>query len=193
MPPLGGAGAFATGAVSSSREYLARRGLEATATIKSPLLVERLDDERVFLPLLWLYEWRQRLLALIDRTFSVETAGVLEASLLGNRYQLSRGAAERFREGGTFHILVISGQHISFIGLLVLLIASRVTRRRAWQFALSVILLWAYTLAVGAESSVVRAALMFTLVAYAPVVHRRAGSLNALGGATLFLLIWRPS
>ncbi len=68
----------------------------------------------------------------------------------------------------------------------------RVTKRRVWQFAVSVAFLWAYTFAVGAEVSVVRAALMFTLVALAPVVHRRARSLNALGGATLLLLIWRP-
>lgn len=177
---------------SSFTEYLERQGYDATGTIKSPLLVERLDDEPVFLPLAWLYEWRQRLLAEIDRRFSVETAGVLKAALLGNRYQLSRGAAERFREGGTFHILVISGLHISFIGGLVLLIARRLTRRRAWQFALSVVCLWGYTLAVGAESSVVRAALMFTLVALAPLAHRRARSLNALGGAGLILLVWRP-
>jgi competence protein ComEC len=178
---------------SSFTEYLERRGFDATATIKSPFLVERLDDEPVFLPLSWVYEWRQRLVAEIDRSFSVETAGVLEAALLGNRNQLSRGAAERFREGGTFHLLVISGLHISFIGGLVLFLARRATRRRAWQFALSVTLLWAYTVGVGAESSVVRAAIMFTLAAYAPILHRRAASLNALGGATLILLIWRPA
>lgn len=101
--------------VSPFTEYLERRELDATSTIKHPLLIERLDDERVFLPLAWVYEWRQRLLASIDRRFSMETGGVLKASLLGNRYQLSRPTAERFREGGTFHVLVISGLHISFI------------------------------------------------------------------------------
>lgn len=184
---------FRNPGVSSFTEYLERRGFDATATIKSPLLVERLDDERVFLPLAWVYEWRQRLLAEIDRRFSVEAAGVLKASLLGNRDQLSRGAAERFREGGTFHILVISGLHISFIGASVLVVARWLTRRRAWQIILSVTFLWAYTLAVGAESAVVRAALMFTMVALAPLLHRRSRSLNALGGALLILLIWRPS
>ncbi|MBV9959427.1 MAG: DNA internalization-related competence protein ComEC/Rec2, partial [Acidobacteria bacterium] len=53
--------------------------------------------------------------------------------------------------------------------------------------------LWGYTVAVGAEASVVRAALMFTVVALAPALHRRAGSLNALGGACLALLVWRPA
>ncbi|MGB7925496.1 MAG: ComEC/Rec2 family competence protein, partial [Pyrinomonadaceae bacterium] len=192
MTALSRAEEFRNPGGSSLTEYLERRGYDATGTIKSPLLVERLDDEPVFLPLAWLYEWRQRLVAEIERRFSVETAGVLKAALAGNRYQLSRGAAERFREGGTFHLLVISGLHISFIGGLVLLLARRLTRRRAWQFSLSVTFLWAYTLAVGAESSVVRAALMFTLAALAPLLHRRARSLNALGGALLILLIYRP-
>ncbi|HEX8747522.1 MAG TPA: ComEC/Rec2 family competence protein, partial [Pyrinomonadaceae bacterium] len=93
---------------SSFTEYLERRGYDATGAIKSPLLVERLDDERVFLPLVWIYGWRERLLAMIDERFSMETAGVLKAALLGNRLYLSRATAERFRQGGTFHILVIS-------------------------------------------------------------------------------------
>lgn len=184
---------FRNPGVTSFKEYLAQRGYDATGTIKSPLLIERLDDDRVFLPLAWLYEWRQTLLTLIDQRFSPETAGVLEAALLGNRYHLSQGAAERFREAGTFHVLVISGLHISFIGLIALLIMQRVTRSREWQFAITVSLLWAYTVAVGAEASVVRAALMFMVVALAPVLQRRASSLNALGGAGLALLVWRPA
>ncbi len=183
---------FRNPGVGAFTEYLEQRDLDANGSIKSPLLVERLDDDRVFLPLAWLYEWRQLMLSEIDDKFSARTGGVLKAALLGNRYQLSRDAAERFREGGTFHVLVISGAHISFIGGLVLLLMRRVTRRRAWQFSVSVALLWAYTLAVGAEASVVRAAWMFTLVALAPVLHRRANSLNALGGATLVLLVRRP-
>src|SRR5207253_11514700 len=58
-------------------EYLERKGFDATGVIKSPLLVERLDDERVFLPLAWLYEWRQRLAKEFAARFAPETAGVL--------------------------------------------------------------------------------------------------------------------
>lgn len=192
MTMLSRTDSFRNPGVSPLTEYLERRNLDATGTIKSPLLVERLDDERVFLPLAWVYEWRQRMMTEIDDKFSLSTGGVLKAALLGNRYQLSRSTAERFRDGGTFHVLVISGLHISFIGGLILFVMRRVTKQRVWQFAVSVAFLWAYTFAVGAEVSVVRAALMFTVVALAPVVHRRARSLNALGGATLLLLIWRP-
>jgi competence protein ComEC len=178
--------------VSSLTEFLDRKGYDATGKVKSPAFIERLGDERVLLPLQWLYQWRHTLEREIRAHFSAETAGVLAAALLGNRYYLSRSISERFREGGTFHVLVISGLHISFIGGFVLLIARRFTKRRWLQFVSSAVILWGYTLAVGAESSVVRSALMFSLVALAPVLARSANSLNALGGAGLFLLVWNP-
>src|SRR5437588_6852931 len=62
----------------------------------------------------------------------------------------------------------------------------------AVQFLLPVAVLWSYSLAVGAEASVVRAALMFTLVLFAPLASRRAVSLNVLGGVGIALLTWRP-
>jgi len=173
-------------------EYLERKGYDATGVIKSPLLIERLDDERLFLPLAWLYEWRQRLEKAFASRFSPETAGVLDAALLGNRYNVSHEAADRFRAGGTFHVLVIAGLHISFIGGVVFLMVRWLTRKRLLQFMIAATFLWAYTIAVGAHPPVVRAALVFTLVVFAPIVWRRANSLNAIGGAALALLVWRP-
>ena len=192
MTVLNRADNFRNPGVSKFTEYLERRGYDAAGYVKSPLLIERVDDEPVFLPLAWLYQWRQRLETQIVSHFSPDTAGVLLASLLGNRYFLSHATAERFREGGTFHVLVISGLHISFIGGVVFLLARRITRNRSWQFLLATTVLWCYALAVGAEASVVRAALMFTLIAFAPIVSRRGASLNSLGAAALVLLVWRP-
>lgn len=183
---------FRNPGVSSFTEYLDRKGQDATGFVKSPLLIERLGNERVLFPLACLYEWRRRLQTEIDTRFSRETAGVLDAALLGNRYGLSHATSERFREGGTFHVLVISGLHITFLGGLVYLITRRFVKNRAVQFLLSVVVLWSYSLAVGADPSVVRAALMFTVVLLAPLVSRRASSLNALGGAAFALLIRQP-
>jgi len=184
---------FRNPGASSFTEYLERKGYDATGVVKSPLLIERLDDERVFLPLAWVYEWRQQLERAFSKRFSAQTAGVLGAALLGNQYNISRAAAERFRAGGTFHVLVISGLQLAFIGGLVLVIVRRLTRRKLLQFVLAATFLWAYTIAVGADASVVRSALMFTIVALAPVVARRANTLNSLGGAALLLLVWKPN
>ncbi|MFL6256940.1 MAG: ComEC/Rec2 family competence protein [Pyrinomonadaceae bacterium] len=174
-------------------EYLDVRDVDARGTLKSALLVERLDDEAVFLPLALLDEWRTSLVRKADATFSTDAAGVFKAAVLGNRFGLSRGAAERFRESGTIHALVISGLHIAFLGGLVWALARRLTRRPIVRWAASVACVWAYTLGVGAEASVVRAALTFTLATLAPALGRRSGALNATGGAALALLVWRPA
>ena len=123
-------GGYRNPGVSTLAEFLDRNGYDASGIIKSPASITRLEDTRVFPPLAWLYEWRSRLQKQIDTRFAPETAGVLDATLLGNRYNLSYSASERFREGGTFHVLVISGLHISFIGGLVFLLMRRLTRRR---------------------------------------------------------------
>src|SRR6185295_7375036 len=142
--------------------------------------IERLDDERVFLPLAWLYQWRARLQSEFNRKFSPDTAGVLNAAMLVNSHNVSRSTAERFRAGGTFHILVISGMQIAFIAGIAFVIVRRITRKRSLQFMLASGFLWAYTIAVGAEASVTRAAMMFTIAAFAPVVARKPVSLNTI-------------
>ena len=178
--------------VSPLHEYLDRKGYDATGIVRGPGSIARLEDARVFPLLAKLYQWRERLQREIDARFAPETAGVLDAALLGNRYNLSHSASERFREGGTFHVLVISGLHISFLGGLVFLVVRRLTKRRLLQFVLPAIIVWSYSIAVGAEASVARAALMFTFVGLATIVFRQATSLNALGAAALILLISSP-
>ncbi|HEU4795553.1 MAG TPA: ComEC/Rec2 family competence protein [Pyrinomonadaceae bacterium] len=178
--------------VSSLSEYLDRKGYDATGVIKSAAAITRLDDGPSFAPLALLYSWREKLQHEIHSRFAPETAGVLDAALLGNRYHLSRDTAERFREGGTFHVLVISGLHISFIGGVVFLVVKRLTKRRLLQFVAPALIVWAYSLAVGAEASVVRAALMFTFAGFALVLFRESTSLNALGSAALVLLVHSP-
>ena len=174
-------------------EYLELKDVDARGTLKSPLLVERLDDEAVLLPLALMDDWRTRLVRAADSAFSSDAAGIFKAAVLGNRHGLSRDTAERLREGGTFHVLVISGLHIAFVGGLVWAAARRFTRRPAARWALSCAFVWAYAAFVGAEASVVRAALMFTLAALAPALGRRSAPLNATGGAALALLVWRPA
>jgi competence protein ComEC len=184
---------FRNPGVISRKAVLDRQGLDATGVIKNPLLVERLGDERVLLPLSLAYEWRAMLLHQIQRTFSAETAGVLEAALLGNQFDLSKNMADRFRESGTFHALVISGFHIAILGLVIFWLVSQLTQRRILQFLIPVVIVWTFTIAIGAGPSIIRAALVFTLLSFGPIVHRQSGSLNGLGAAGLMLLLFDPS
>ncbi len=179
--------------VMSRIEILDQQGIDATGIIESPFLIEKIGDEAVFLPLAWVYEQRQDLIADFRDKFSGSAGGILIASLLGDKHFLDRQTAELFREGGTFHILVISGLHITFIGGLTLLFVRFFTKKKLWQFVFAVSFLWAYTLAVGADVPVVRASIMFTVLLFSQVLNRTGTLLNALGACALVLLVWRPS
>jgi|CXWL01.1.fsa_nt_gi competence protein ComEC len=184
---------FLNPGVITRREMLDRLGIDATGSVKSRLLIEHIADESVFLPLAWVYDQRANIIHEFRRNLSPKAAGVMIASLLGNKYFLDKDTADLFRDGGTFHILVISGLHITFIGGILLLIMRQITRNRWLQFAVTNCTLWAYTLAVGADVPVVRAALMFTVLLFGYAIYRRGGLLNSLGLCGLILLVWRPS
>lgn len=183
---------FLNPGVIPRKELLDQRDVDATATVKSPLLLEEASGANVFTPLTFVYQQRQRLVIDFKEKFNRPTAGILIASLLGNRHFLDRHTAEIFREGGTFHVLVISGLHITFIGGLMLLLLRFFTKKRLWQFVIAAAFLWAYALAVGADAPVIRAALMFSILLFSQVLFRQGTLLNALGACALLLLVWRP-
>lgn len=179
--------------VTPRRQILDQQGIDATCTVKSPLLVEVINRPAVPSPLDFVYEQRQWLIDEFRSRLSPQAAGVMIASLLGDKYFLDRETADVFREGGTFHVLVISGLHITFIGGVLLWLAGRFARGRWRQFAFAGTALWLYTFAVGAEVPVVRASVMFTALLIARAIYRDGSLLNTLGLCILVLLAWRPA
>lgn len=178
--------------VRRAKENLDRQGLDATGSINGPEDIIKISAGTPT-PLNWIYHWRQELLKEFRSKFNVATGGVLIASLLGNKYHLDKPTAEAFRDGGTFHLLVISGAHITVLGGLMVFLASFFTRNRWRLFIISNAVLWAYALAVGAEAPVIRAALMFSVLSFSYVAQRQGTLLNSLGAAALILLAWKPS
>jgi competence protein ComEC len=106
---------FRNPGVVSRKTVLDWQDVDATGTIKSPLLVENVGSGGIRFTA-FVFGFRDRLIAKFRELFSPQVAGVMIASLLGNKHFLDKQTADVFREGGTFHILVISGLHITFIG-----------------------------------------------------------------------------
>lgn len=175
------------------RKVLDQQGIDATCTVKSPLLIENVGGGGWLTPLDIAYSWRQWLIGQFSQRLEPSTAGVMIASLLGNKHYLDKTTAEAFREGGTFHILVISGLHITFIGGLILAICSFFTHDRRLQMLIAGSVLWLFTFSVGAETPVVRATLMFSVFLVSRVLHRSGSLLNSLAFCCVLLLVWRPS
>lgn len=183
---------FLNPGVMPRRQLLDQQGIDATCTVKSPLLIEVVERPSWTSPIDLVYEQRTRLIEEFRTRLSPHAAGVMIASLLGDKHFLDKDTAEVFRDGGTFHVLVISGLHITFIGGVLFAIVALFTRNRFWQFLVVCGTLWLYTLAVGAELPVVRASIMFTAFLLGRALYRQASLLNTLGLCCLVLLAWRP-
>lgn len=184
---------FLTPGVVPTREMLDRLGVDATCSANSRSQIAVISEGARYSPLAWIYYKRAAMIESLNGELSPSAAGVMNASLLGNRNYLDKQTADLFREGGTFHILVISGMHITIVGFVLMWLMRRITKRRWWQFGVTVGFVWAYTFAVGADVPVTRAAVMFTAYALAAAVYRKADLLNLFGTTCLLLLVWRPS
>ncbi len=184
---------FLNPGVRRRTEILDQQGIDATGSIKSPLLIVVIAETSDWSPLTVFYDLRRTTIDRINELFSPQTGGIMIAAMLGDKYFLDRETAEVFRQGGTFHILVISGLHMTFIGGIILLIVRRFTTDRWMQFLIAASFIWTYTLAVGAEPPAVRASLMFTLVLLGHALFRPVSLVNLLGLCVLLLLAWRPS
>jgi competence protein ComEC len=173
-------------------EMLEYRGYDATGLIKSALLIERLGEgkhNRVFSVL---YAVRANAIAVILRSFTQPTSGILAAALFGNQHFLSQDTAESFRIGGTFHLLVISGLHVAMIALVVSWLTTKLFRSRWLRCVLMIALLWAYALMIGAQPAITRATVMLTFVLIGQLIFRTAPGANTLAASALVLLTWQP-
>lgn len=175
------------------REILSQKGIDATGTLKSLSLLDVREGPKGGFHRFEPSGIRNRLIEEFRRLLSPETAGVIVASLLGDKYFLDKRTADLFREGGTFHVLVISGLHITFIGGLILWVAGLFTKSAWVKFLVSSLALWGFAFAVGGDIPVIRAAVMFTLLLFLRAMKRDSSSVNAFGASALVVLVWRPA
>src|SRR5262245_8385070 len=117
-------------------EMLKHRGFDAIGVVKNPLLIENFGITHRSAVRRLLYQIRARAISITLRSFTQPTSGIMVAALFGNRHFLSRDAAETFRAGGTFHLLVISGSHVAMIALVALWLAKRLSGLRVVQYTM---------------------------------------------------------
>jgi competence protein ComEC len=120
------------------------------------------------------------------------TVGLLQATLLGETSGVERRWTQDFRITGTYHALVISGQHISVLALTILLILRLLHLRKIPALCVATTTSWLYAFISGFSSPVVRAAGGFTLFLIASYCFRRLRILNALSVVGIIYLLFDP-
>ena len=122
---------------------------------------------------------------------------MLAGILLGDESGISDQVGQAFQDTGTSHVIVISGFNITIIiGLLVgvfsrLFGGGQFGVRRAVVIALFGIVV--YTILVGADAAVVRAAIMGATALFASLVGRRQDGLNTLAVVAALMAVFNPN
>ena len=138
-----------------------------------------------------LYALKDKALNNIYRLFPDPESSLLAGILLGVDTGLTNDLQQAFKDTGTAHIIAISGFNISIIaGLFVTFFSKFLGPRRG--AVLAIIGIAFYTILVGADAAVVRAALMGSLALFAKQVGRRQFALNTLLAVALLMCLWNP-
>ena len=175
----------------SYRDSLARQGIYSYLTYP----VARRIKTGTGSPLLAaIYGLRARAYTKIYDLFPAPEAPLLAGILLGIDSDLTPEFERAFRDTGTAHIIAISGFNIAILAGLFSGLFQRIVSRW-WAGGLAVLSITLYTLMVGAQPSVVRAAIMGSLSLLGVLLGRRSSGLaglNTLAFTAALMCIGNP-
>jgi competence protein ComEC len=121
-----------------------------------------------------------------------ERRAVLEGIVLGDDAGLSPGLKASFRRSGLYHLLAVSGQNVILIAFGALGLVWLLGLPRAVGHVAALAAIGAYVLAVGPQSSVIRAAVSGIAASVAWLASRERDPWHTLLLAALVLLGWSP-
>lgn len=122
-----------------------------------------------------------------------EKAGQLaSAVLLGMRDEVPDEEQEQFRRLGIAHILSVSGFHVGVLVALLALLMMPVKHRRL-RMALTLPMLLAYAFLTGGNAPAVRAVLLWALVCWGRIRHKRVLMLHVLCASAMIQLMFAPA
>ncbi len=175
--------------VFSYRDYLAQQGIHSYMASAE---VTRLPFPRGGRAVLrWIYDLKEKSLENIYAIFLDPEASLMAGILLGVDTRLSPDLQQAFRDTGTAHIIAISGFNVAILAGFIMILFGRLfgLRRGPW---LAIVVIAIYTILVGAEASVVRAAIMGGLGLLARQVGRRQTAITTLAFTAAIMCIINP-
>lgn len=172
----------------SYRDYLARRGIYSILRRPKIRLLARGQGNPIYAALL---AFKERALSTIGAMLPEPEASVLAGILLGVGHGIPKDLQEAFNATGTTHVLVISGSNIALLAGMLTAVGHRLLgRQKATPFVLAGIAM--YTILVGADAAVVRAAIMGGLYVLALHYGRQTHALISLMVAASAMTLLDP-
>ncbi len=139
----------------------------------------------------WIFDLKDRALENIYELFPDPEASLLAGILLGVETGLPKDLQEAFKNTGTTHIIAISGFNITIIAALFISLFGRLFGKKTGA-VLAMLGIAAYTLLVGADAAVVRAALMGGVGLLGKQLGRRQDGVTSLLAVAVVMALLNP-
>ncbi len=172
----------------SYRAYLARQDI--LAWIPEPE-IRSLGMGRANPLLKVLYLLRRNALEQVGRLFPYPEAPLIAGILLGIENYIPDDLSDAYRSTGTTHIIAISGFNITIIAGLAIALFGRIFGRVRGLYIAGVFIA-TYTIFVGGDAPVIRAAIMGVLALVARYLGRRTHGLTSLAAAAVLMTLVEP-
>jgi competence protein ComEC len=178
----------------SYREYLARKNIHSYMPQTKATLLQH-NQGNMFLSLI--FRLKEIALKTVYQLYPDPEASLLAGILLGVESGIPEDVQQAFRDTGTSHIIAISGFNITIIAGLLATIFSRLIghgRKGArWGALFALIGIITYTILVGGDAAVVRAAIMGGLTLLAMQLGRRQDGINSLAVVAAIMAMINPN
>lgn len=130
-----------------------------------------------------------------EQAFEDDELALLSALTLGERSDFPKELRESYSAAGASHVLALSGMHLGVFYMLLLTLFPLRGRGRLVTIlreTLVISLLWAFVFVTGLSPSVVRAAILFTLISLGRCLQQDASGLSSLSFAAIAMLVVSP-
>ena len=130
-----------------------------------------------------------------ELSFEGDDLALLSALTIGERSDFPRELKEKYSAAGASHILALSGMHLGVFYMILVALLPLWSRKRHWivlREATILILVWAFAFVAGMSPSVVRAALLFTLISLGRCLRQDSSGVSSLSFAAIIMLLLSP-
>ncbi|MHB1935165.1 MAG: ComEC/Rec2 family competence protein [Acidobacteriaceae bacterium] len=178
---LGSADASVVHIATSSRHP----SLGCMATAAQTWAASRLDEiATISASDRWLPQWMR---------LTPQDSSVLSAMLFGDRAGLQHSMRSAFERTGSFHLLVVSGLHITIVIGLIFWLARKLRMGQLSATLLAISLALPYAFLTGFAPPVQRALWLSAVYLFSRILYRERAALNAIGIASVGVLMHNPS
>jgi len=143
------------------------------------------------------YRLREYFLSILSKYFKNKNDfAVASAIMLGYNDYMNGDVTRAYASSGALHVLSVSGLHVGIMFIMLNFLLSGLDnggrRSQIVKAIIIIVLIWFYACLTGLSPSVLRSAMMFTMIQAGKVLIRNVNTYNIIFSSALVLMLFNP-